>query len=92
MNVLTLRTWIAFKSIIQNFLGNHRSADYENLVDEIMDCMKRLISRMSIKMYFLRSHLDYFPCSCGDFSEEQLSLKRALSQGYYYNEKSRKMG
>ena len=57
MNVITLRTWIAFKSIIQHFLVNYRSADYENLVDEIMDCMKRLGSRMSIKMYFLRSHL-----------------------------------
>ena len=71
MNVLTLRTWIVFKSIIQNFLGNHRSADYENLVDELMDCMERLGSRMSIKMHFLRSHLDYFPSNCGDFSEEQ---------------------
>ena len=37
MNILTLRTWIAFKSIIHNFLDNHRSADYENLVR-----MKRL--------------------------------------------------
>ena len=87
INVLTLRIWIAFKSIIQHFLVNHRSEDYENLVDEIMDCMKRLGSRMSIMMYFLRSHLDYFPCSCCDFSEDQLSLWRALSPGYYYNER-----
>ena len=67
MNVLTIRTWIAFKSIIHNFLGNHRSADYENLLDEILDYMERLGYRMSIKMYFLRSHLDYFPFSCGHF-------------------------
>ena len=45
MNVLTLRTWIEFKSIIQHFMGNHRSADYENL-----DCMERQGSRMSIKI------------------------------------------
>ena len=69
MNVLTLRIWIAFKFIIQHFLVNHRSEDYENLVDEIMDCMKRLGSRMSIMMYFLRSHLDYFPCSCCDLAK-----------------------
>ena len=87
MNVLTLRIWIVFKSIIQHFLVNHCSEDYEKLVDEIMDCMKRLGSRMSIMMYFLRSHLDYFPCSCCDFSEYQLPLRRALSPRYYYNER-----
>ena len=26
---------------------------------------------MSVKMHFLRSHLDYFPYNCGDYSEEQ---------------------
>ena len=26
---------------------------------------------MSVKMYFLRSHLDYFLYNCGDYSEEQ---------------------
>ena len=67
MNVLILRTWIAFKSIIQKFLGNHRSGDYKNLVDEIMDCMERLGYKMSIGMHFLRSHLNYIPCSCGYF-------------------------
>ena len=52
INVLTLRTWNAFKYIIKHFLGNHRSADYENLVDELMDCMERLGSIISIKMHF----------------------------------------
>ena len=26
---------------------------------------------MSVKMHFLRTHLDYFPQNCGDLSEEQ---------------------
>ena len=42
MNVLTLRTWIVFISIINNFLGTHRSADYDNFVYELKDCMERL--------------------------------------------------
>ena len=87
MNVLTFRTWIAFKSIIQHFLGNHRSAYYENLLDELMDCMKILGSSISNKMHFLRSLLDYIPSSFYDFSEKQLSLRRVLSPGYYYNER-----
>ena len=28
-------------------------------------------AHMSVKMHFLRSHLEYFPENCGDFSEEQ---------------------
>ena len=79
MNILTLRIWIAFKSIIHNFLGNHRSAYYENLVDELMDLMKRLGSRISNKMHFLRSLLDYIQSSFCDYSEKQLSLRRVLS-------------
>ena len=71
MNVLTLQTWIAFKSIIHNFLDNHPSTDYGHLVDELMDCMDKLGSRMSVKVHFLLFNLDYFPSYCSDFSEEQ---------------------
>ena len=35
----------------------------------------------------INSHLDYIPSSCGDFSKEQMSLRRVLSTGYYYNER-----
>ena len=32
----------------------------------------QLETRMSVKLHFLRSHLDYFPESWGDLCEEQL--------------------
>ena len=63
--------WNAFKLLVHNFLGKHRSPDYEQIVSELLESMKNLGSRMSIKMHFLHSHLDYFPENCGDFSEEQ---------------------
>lgn len=66
-----INAWRAFKSIIQNFLGNHRSPDYEHVVEELLHSFKALGARMSIKMHFLSSHLDYFPDNCGDLSEEQ---------------------
>src|SRR5277367_97272 len=59
------------KSIIQNFLGNHRSPDYAHVVEQLLHSFKALGARMSIKMHFLSSHLDYFPDNCGDLSEEQ---------------------
>ena len=41
------------------------------MVDELMNYFWEPGARISVKMYFFRSHLDYFPENCGDFSEEQ---------------------
>ena len=71
LNPAELSAWLSLKSVIANFLGNHRSPQYQKIVDELMENFHKLGSRMSVKMHFLRSHLDYFPDNCGDFSEEQ---------------------
>lgn len=71
LNPAELSAWLSFKSVIANFLGNHRSLQYQKAVDELMKNFCQLGARMSVKMHFLRSHLDYFPENCGDFSEEQ---------------------
>ena len=36
-----------------------------------MQNFQALGARMSIKMYFLNFHLDYFADNCGDYSKEQ---------------------
>ena len=61
----------AFKSVVNNFLGNERSPEYVLIVQEMMQSFMVLGARMSVKMHFLSSHLDYFPDNCGDYSEEQ---------------------
>ena len=38
---------------------------------ELIQSFKALGARMSVKMHFLRSHLDYFPDNCGYYSEEE---------------------
>ena len=40
------------------------------IVQELMQSFKALGARMSVKMHFLRSHLDYFPDNCGYYSKE----------------------
>ena len=62
---------MSFKSIAENFLGNHESHDYEELVNGLLDNYQRLGCLMSVKLHFLHSHLDYFPENLGDYSEEQ---------------------
>ena len=71
LNPVELSAWLSLKSVIANFLGNHRSTQYQKVVDELMENFRQLGARMSLKRHFLRSHLDYFPENCGDFSEEQ---------------------
>ena len=41
------------------------------MVYELMHNLQALGTRMSTKMHFLNSHLDYFPENCGDYSEGQ---------------------
>ena len=60
------KAWHSFKSIV----SNHLSQEYELVVNELLNNYQALSARMSIKMHFFSSYLDYFPEDCGDFSEE----------------------
>ena len=63
--------WVSFKNVCINFLGKRRSQDYKEMVGVLMQSFQALVARMSIKMHFLHSHLDYFLENCGDYCEEQ---------------------
>ena len=63
--------WNLLKMFPLNFLGKKRSPIYEDMVYELMYNFQALDARMSIKIHFLNSHLDYFPENCGDYSKEQ---------------------
>ena len=71
LNPAELFAWLSFRSTIANFLGNHRSFQYQNVVDELMENFRQIGTCMSVKMHFLQSHLDYFLENCGDLKEEQ---------------------
>ena len=61
--------WESFKNVSNNFLGNFKAENFEELVENLMDSYKQLGSNMSLKMHFLNSHLDFFPPNCGDVSD-----------------------
>lgn len=63
--------WLSFKSVVENFLGNHKSENYRELVVEMLKNYEKLGCLMSYKLHFLDSHLDNFPQNLGDYSEEQ---------------------
>ena len=63
--------WIAFIQVVNNFLGNTKSPKYKEIVKAFLDDFHKLGCNMSVKVYFLHSHLEYFPENLGALSEEQ---------------------
>ena len=63
----------SLKSRVTNFRENNRSVEYEKEIEELLKSFRQLGTRISVKLYFLRSHLDYFSKNCGNFSEEKVS-------------------
>lgn len=62
--------WVAFKSVVANFLGNYKSADYVNVVQTCIRAYRQLGCNMSLKIHLLDSHLNFFPENLGSVSDE----------------------
>lgn len=71
LNQVERRAWMGFISLCDNFLGKTRSNDYGAIVNEFLQAYGDMGCRMSIKIHFLHSHLDFFPENLGKFSDEQ---------------------
>ena len=72
MTAVESAAWCSYVSVVQEFLGNTKASNYQYLVDMMLRNFQALGSRMSIKLHYLFSHLDYFPENLGDVSEEQI--------------------
>ena len=71
MNEIEDSAWNSFVKVVQNFLGNNKADNYEELVTSMLNNLRKLGANMSIKVHYLHSHLDRFPEFLGDLSEEQ---------------------
>ena len=63
--------WCSYVSVVREFLRNTKASNYWYLVDVMLRNFQARGSRMSIKLHYLFSHLDYFSENLGDVSEEQ---------------------
>ena len=66
-----IMAWICFKSVDENFFGNKRSANYRNLVNDLLDSFKDLGISCTYKIHLLNCHLDKFPPDCGAQGDQQ---------------------
>ena len=65
LNPLEKETWNEFCSVVKNFLGNCKSSSYANIIEDLLSSYKNLGTRMSLKINFLHSHLDFFSTRYG---------------------------
>ena len=71
MKAVESAAWCSYVSVVREFLGNTKASNYRYLVHVMLRNFQALCSRISIKLYYLFIHLDYFPENFGDLSEEQ---------------------
>jgi len=62
--------WDSFKFVVKGFLGNRRAQNYEGLVNNLLQNYQKIVCNVLLKIYFLHSHLDFFPENCGAVSDE----------------------
>jgi len=63
-------TWDSFKFVIKGLLGNRRTQNYEELVNNLLQSYQKLGCNMSLKIHFLHSHFNFFQEHCGAVSDE----------------------
>lgn len=61
---------LALRTVVTGFLGNYKSPSYRENVKEMMNCFEAIGANMSLKVHFLRDHLDEFVSNLGDYSEQ----------------------
>ena len=70
LNETEKNAWLSFKRIFKNFLGNHKAANYQDALQDLLTLYKAMGWNMSLKIHFLESHLDFFPENLGKASDE----------------------
>ena len=73
-NLLSVKeksAWNSFKMLVENFLGNKKSENYEEIVNNLLKNFHDMGVNMSLKIHFLHSHLNFFPENLGSMSDEQ---------------------
>ena len=71
MNEVELEARKAFVLVVKNFLGNNKSRNYAELINNMSTAFRNLSCSMSIKMHYLFSHMDRFPENLGSMSDKQ---------------------
>lgn len=57
--------WFVFKEVMENFFGDNKDFKYKHIVRRMLKSFEDLTCLMSLEVYLLQSHLNYFPENVG---------------------------
>ena len=52
MNDLELRAWTSFIDVVKNFIGNHRTENYREVVENLLKSLQDIDANISIQIHF----------------------------------------
>ena len=70
MTDLEKDAWQSFRNVVHSFLGRNKADNYEDSEKILLQTYCNLGSRMSLKMHYQHSHLDFFRPNLTHVSEE----------------------
>ena len=62
--------WLSFKRICKDFLGNHKAANYQDAVQDLLTSYKIKGCNMSQEIQFLEPQFEFFPENLGEVIDE----------------------
>jgi hypothetical protein len=74
--------WLSFKRISNGLLGNHKAADYQNVLQDILISYKAMGCNVSLKSHFMELSLNFFLRNLGEVSDEHLCQISPRTYGY----------
>ena len=70
LNETERNAWLSLKRICKDFVGSHKAANYQDVVQDQLTSYKAMGCNVSLEIPFLESHLDSFPENLGEVSDE----------------------
>jgi len=70
LNEAQRNAWLSFKRICKDCLGNHKGANDQDVVQDLLTLYKAMGFSMSLNIHFLESRLDFFPENFSEVTDE----------------------
>ena len=71
LNETESKAWLLFREICEDFLGNHRAENYQDVVQDLLTSYKAMGCNIySLQTHFLQSHMNFFPENLGEVSDK----------------------